>query len=72
MCLVGCFVAGGVVRRSARWGGIKPAITNELRVEVEHDTDLGVQGETIGDTDDKELPPELHTLALSVVKPDDE
>lgn len=39
---------------------------------MEHDTDLGVQGETIGDTDDKELPPELHTLALSVVKPDDE
>lgn len=41
---------------------------------MEHDTDLGVQGETAGDTvdiDDEELPPELHTLALSVVKPDD-
>ena len=33
-----------------------------------------VQGETIGDTvdiDDKELPPELQTLAMSVVKPAD-
>ena len=44
---------------------------------VEHDTPLlfcESKGETIGDTvdiDDKELPPELQALALSVVGPDD-